>query len=251
MEQDLRIKESELRSLVRLITREQETHEQSLVLLRRRRVEEKILSRQVEKLMAKNERLNDNLSKLHKLKQAVELEVLKQTTGFQKRKKDVNGPRKLIEKLSPEKIKLEDQILLAIQERMAMDKAAEHILGKIKQARDRNRHLDSEVAKTENEMAQLTIDVERLRGELLKKQGHVDQLENKLKEKEKVLHNQLRDIKQSERVIQKKTGEIENLNRKVQKLIRNQGVCSYLYILMVCLTFPKVYICVIHVRIGV
>ncbi|CAL8074418.1 unnamed protein product [Orchesella dallaii] len=223
MEEDLRIKESELRSLVRLITREQETHEQSLVLLRRRRVEEKILSRQVEKFLTKNERLQNKLSELHKIKQTVELELLKQTAAFQKRRKDVNGPRKLIEKLSLEKIRLEDQILIAIQERMAMDKAAEHILGKIKTARDRNRHLDSEVAKTENEMAQLTIDVERLRGDLLRKQGHVDELEKKLAKKEKILHDQLRDIKQSERIIQKKTGEIEHLNKKVQKLIRNQG----------------------------
>lgn len=220
MEEDLRIKESELKSLVRLITKEQETHEHSLVLLRRRRVEDKILRRQVEKLKQKNEQLKSKIGELHKVKLHTEADVLKLNALYVKRSKDVNGPRQLIENLAMEKVRLEDQILLAIQERTAMDKAAEHILGKIKEARDRARHLDSEVAKVENEMAQLTIDVENLRGELLKRQGNVEELEKKLAKQEKVLQEQLRDIKQSERVIQKKTGEIEQLNRRVQKLIK-------------------------------
>lgn len=222
MEEDLRIKESELKSLVRLITKEQETHEQSLVLLRRRRVEEKILKRQVDKFQQKNEQLKIKLSELHKVKLQLEAELLRMNASCAKRYKDVNGPRYMIEKLALEKIKLEDQILMAIQERTAMDKAAEHILGKIKEARDRTRHLDSEVAKVENDMAQLTIDVEQLRGDLQQKQAYVNELEKKLAKQEKTLQEQVRDIQQSERVIQKKTMEIETLNRKVQKLVKTQ-----------------------------
>lgn len=223
MEENLRIKESELRSLVRLITKEQESHEHTLILLRRRRVEEKVLLRQIQKIQAKIQRLKDKLSDLQKIKGQIEHELLRLNNMHIKRNKDVIGPRRQIEKLSMEKVRLEDEILLAIQERMAMDKAAEHILLKIKTARDRTRYLDSEVAKIENDMAQLTIDVERSREELLRKQGVVDELEKKLAKQEKVLQEQVRDIKQSERVIQKKTGEVSLLNKRVQQIIKTQG----------------------------
>ena len=102
--EELRIQESELRSLSYLITKEQEKHERATILVRRRRIEEKILSKQLAKMQLENDDLRQKLSMLNKVKQNVEQDMLRANNLLSRKKKEINLPRKKIESLCAEKV---------------------------------------------------------------------------------------------------------------------------------------------------
>ncbi|XP_035712934.1 coiled-coil domain-containing protein 40 [Folsomia candida] len=220
--EELRIRESELRAMHRLIAKEQEGHERSVILVRRRKMEERVLRRRLANLKAINQRLRDQLGELSQVRKTVEMELLRANAAFSKREKELIQPRRRLEALVLEKIKLEDKILTAMQEQSGLSKTSAHIQGLIKEARIKTRMMESEVTKVENENSLLAVDVEHLRSSLFKKTSSLSELEKRCIAQEKVLEEQLRDIVQSERIIAKKTTEVEKLNKKLEKFITKE-----------------------------
>lgn len=143
---------------------------------------------------------------------------------YARKEKETYVPRRQIEQLAREKLKLEDEILSVIQEQNGLNKAASHIQNLIRDARQKTRRMENEVTKVENENSELAVEVEKLRAELFKKTSMLSELEKRCTAQEKVLEEQLKDIQQSDRVIRRKTAEVEKLTRKLNKTIQEQGV---------------------------
>ncbi|CAG7836266.1 unnamed protein product [Allacma fusca] len=221
--EQLRNRESEMRSLQRAITKEQESHERATVLLKRRRVEERYLDNQVQAILKKNDDLRNQLAVLLSVRKQVEEELMKSNRILTMKEKELSGPRRKLEQLNNEKARLEDAIMEALKEQASLGKIAQHISHKVDLAKTKARKLESESAKVENDMTRITVQVERLRGELLNKEMLLQELEKKLTEQEKVLADQAAEIKDVERMIQRKTAEVLRLNKKLQKLVDEQG----------------------------
>jgi len=159
----VRIKETEIRSLSKMILREQEAHEKSILLLRRRRVEERMLRSQLAQLEAQIEALQIQLSNLTKVKQTVEADLLRANNTLFKKQKEVAGPRRALEKLMREKVSLEDKILDILHEQSGLDKAAAHIRTLIRETRDKTRFGIYLTFLTRNEFSEFLLYLETWR----------------------------------------------------------------------------------------
>lgn len=121
------MKETEIKQLLRAITKEQENHEKVTVRLKRRKMEERHLKSRLAGLEAQLAELQGNLAMLNQLREQVNQEFARGTNEKAGLNKLLDPPRQRMQKLLAEKKRLEDEILGIIQEQTAMDNVAQGI----------------------------------------------------------------------------------------------------------------------------
>lgn len=196
------------------------------MLLRRRKMEEQVLQRHLMKLENENDLIKNHLATLTKVQAVVESEHENALSTLQKKEKEILVPKRQLESLHLEKIRLEDLLLNTIKEQSGLDKAVGHIHLLIREAREKTRKMEMDVAKVENDNSLLAIQVEQLRLELFKKSNLLNEFEKRYEEQEKKVKEVEKDVVQSERIIQRKTQDIDRLNKKIAKVIEQKGVSN-------------------------
>jgi hypothetical protein len=102
-------------------------------------VEERVLRSQLARLEDSNESLKVTLANLARVKKAVEIDLMRANNALHRKQKEILIPRRTLEALTHEKLRLEDKILNILHEQSGLNKAAQHIQNLIKVAREKTR----------------------------------------------------------------------------------------------------------------
>ncbi|CAG2054822.1 unnamed protein product [Timema podura] len=128
-----------------------------------------------------------------------------------------------VEKLSIEKVQLEDAILQKLQCQITQDKAGRHMNKQLFNLRDKTRSQEVQLFTTENLLAQTSLQIEQHRGANSHNELLLEELERELNLLNKELLQVERDLKQSKFLVGKKQGAVDTLNKKLESMVSKTG----------------------------
>lgn len=131
--------------------------------------------------------------------------------------------QKDIEKLASQKIQLEDQILIKLEEKVAHDKAARHLNKLLRNLKNVTREQELVVVQTENSYGKTLLDIEKLNAVMENNKSELDELIRSNTAKEKEIDATQSEIKKYELIITRKRRDIEIVNKKIEEALESTG----------------------------
>ncbi|XP_012268541.2 coiled-coil domain-containing protein 40 [Athalia rosae] len=167
--------------------------------------------------------LESQLSKIVKLIEQNNAEFNDVQSDYQYYENIKQSMQKDIEKLANQKVQLEDQILLRLEEKVTHDKAAKHLNKVLRDLKCATREQELIAAQAENSYGKTLLDIEKLNTILDNNKSELQELDRANNAREKEIDTTQSEIRKIDIVINKKQRELVMVNKKIEEAIEKTG----------------------------
>nr|CAD7396560.1 unnamed protein product [Timema cristinae] len=214
---------SEIEGLKKSCTGEMELNEKLTLVLHRHKTEVASTQRSIGLELDKKTNAEMQLSLVANMMQQTEKDLGNAINMYHQLTAEDKLVQQEVEKLSNEKVQLEDAILQKLQCQITQDKAGRHMNKQLFNLRDKTRSQEVQLFTTENLLAQTSLQIEQHRGANSHNELLLEELEGELNLLNKELLQVERDLKQSKFLVGKKQGAVDTLNKKLEGMVSKTG----------------------------
>nr|CAD7570180.1 unnamed protein product [Timema californicum] len=214
---------SEIEGLKKSCTGEMELNEKLTLALHRHKTEVASTQRSIGLELDKKNNAEMQLSLVANMMEQTEKDLGNAINMYHQLTAEDKLAQQEVEKLSNEKVQLEDAILQKLQCQITQDKAGRHMNKQLFNLRDKTRSQEVQLFTTENLLAQTSLQIEQHRGANSHNELLLEELERELNLLNKELIQVERDLKQSKFLVGKKQGAVDTLNKKLESMVSKTG----------------------------
>ncbi|XP_023727369.1 coiled-coil domain-containing protein 40 isoform X2 [Cryptotermes secundus] len=215
---------NEIEGLKRASADEMLQNERLTIILKKNQSEEANLERLIALGKKKKENLEIQLSAVHKVLEQTDKEMQVVMLDYHKNSHEEKLLQKRVERLSKEKLALEDSILEKLQNQITQDKAAKCLNKVLQGLRNKTRDQEITMVNTENQLTQARLDVEHQKGMNEQTSILLEELKKQVESKENDLQSMESDLRHSMLEAHKKQGALDSLQKKLEELTSKSGV---------------------------
>ncbi|PSN31759.1 hypothetical protein C0J52_14584 [Blattella germanica] len=200
---------SEIEGLKKLSNDEMMNNERLTLILNKGQMEEANLQRLAGIEEEKKHVLENQLSGIHGILEQTDKDIERVTFEYHKLQHEDKLLQNDVEKLSFEKIELEEKIIITLQEQITQDKAAKYLNRVLRTLRAKSRDHEMTMVNTENQLTKTSLEAEYQKGVNDQSQVVLDELMKKVNEKDKELDNLELELNRCKSDLCRKQGPLE------------------------------------------
>ncbi|BFZ02980.1 hypothetical protein BsWGS_06019 [Bradybaena similaris] len=213
----------EIEGYKKSILREQEQNEKLTFILSKTEREIEWAKKHMAQVQAKHEALKVDYNMYSRMLQETEQALSRALADKNLRISEVTSLRKLIEQEYAARVKLEDEIMDRMRAQLTLEKASQYSKKLTKKTRERTKHLEQEIADSENLIASSSLETVNIRTRIERLKKILADLDFKISEQNAIITKSEVEIVKRNAVIERKQNQVDVINKKLTALINAAG----------------------------
>ncbi|GFO16023.1 coiled-coil domain-containing protein 40 [Plakobranchus ocellatus] len=214
---------TEIEGYKKSIMKEQEQNEKLTLILGKTEREIEIAKKSITQIQAKHDALKAEYTTYTRMLNETEQALARALADQQLRTNEMTSLRKQIEQEYLAKVKLEDEIMERMRTQLTLDKAAQYSKKLTGKVRDTTKHLETDIAELENNIASSTLECVNIRARTDRLNSVFAELDNQIAEHNKIITKSEQEIIKRNAIIERKQNQVDVMNKKLNQMIANAG----------------------------